>query len=188
MLLAFIVLGIIVTSLIYLANKKEQAGGWHDKGKKSIVPLISTSAILGIGIGGFIDGILLHQILQWHEMLSNKLPPIDLVAKSVNMFWDGVFHAFTLIVTTIGIFFLFSLLSRRDVIISKRLFIGGMVLGWGLFNIVEGVIDHHILKLHNVREISDNVDAWNYGFLVVSVFMIVGAVWAIFSDSKLSNS
>jgi uncharacterized membrane protein len=121
-------------------------------------------------------------------MLSNKLPPIDLVAKSVNMFWDGVFHAFTLIVTTIGIFFLFSLLSRRDVIISKRLFIGGMVLGWGLFNIVEGVIDHHILKLHNVREISDNVDAWNYGFLVVSVFMIVGAVWAIFSDSKLSNS
>jgi uncharacterized membrane protein len=184
MLLAFIVLGIIVISFTYLAHKKEQAGGRLNNGKKSMVPLMSTSVILGIGIGGFIDGIALHQILQWHEMLSNKLPPIDLVSKSVNMFWDGIFHAFTLVVTIIGVFSLFNLLSRTDVFISKRIFIAGMVLGWGLFNIVEGVIDHHILKLHNVREISNYMDVWNYGFLAVSVLMVIAGLRIINVDSR----
>jgi uncharacterized membrane protein len=26
--------------------------------------------IMGLGLGGFIDGIVLHQILQWHHMLT----------------------------------------------------------------------------------------------------------------------
>ena len=26
--------------------------------------------LMGVGLGGFIDGILLHQILQWHHMLT----------------------------------------------------------------------------------------------------------------------
>ena len=181
MLLVFIVLGLLVSLLHYLAYKKDRSGS-GESGKLSIVPLISTSVILGIGIGGFIDGIALHQILQWHEMLSNKLPPDNLVAKSVNMFWDGIFHAFTLIVTVIGVLSLFNLLSRTDVIISKRSFISGMFLGWGLFNIVEGVIDHHILKLHNIREISNNVEAWNYGFLVLSLIMSIAALSIILKD------
>jgi uncharacterized membrane protein len=27
---------------------------------------------MGIGFGGFIEGIVLHQILQWHHMLSHE--------------------------------------------------------------------------------------------------------------------
>lgn len=182
MLLAFIVLAFIVIFLTYLAQKREKRTSYYSSSRLRIVPLISTSVILGIGIGGFIDGIVLHQILQWHEMLSNKLPPVNLIAKSVNMFWDGVFHAFTLLITIIGIFSLFNLLSRTNVIISKRAFLGGMLLGWGLFNIVEGIIDHHLLKLHNVREHTNYIDAWNYGFLAVSLIMIILAVSVIQSS------
>src|SRR5688500_5971320 len=31
----------------------------------------------GVGVGGFVDGILLHQILQWHHMVSDvdDFPP-----------------------------------------------------------------------------------------------------------------
>ncbi len=69
--------------------------------------------VLGNGLGGFIDGILLHQILQWHEMLSNKIEITSVLGKSINMFWDGVFHFFYLIVSFIGILLLWKLLFRK---------------------------------------------------------------------------
>ncbi|HUQ96877.1 MAG TPA: DUF2243 domain-containing protein, partial [Chitinophagaceae bacterium] len=73
MLLPFAVLGAIVA---LLARQSAHAPR----------PLFSVALILGIGIGGFIDGIVLHQVLQWHEMISAKLPPTTYVAKSINMF------------------------------------------------------------------------------------------------------
>jgi len=40
---------------------------------KRPIPLIAAGIFLGLGLGGFVDGILLHQILQWHHMLSNVM-------------------------------------------------------------------------------------------------------------------
>ncbi len=128
--------------------------------------------VLGIGAGGFIDGIVLHQVLQWHEMLSNKLPPTTLVNKSVNMFWDGIFHFFTLLVTLTGIILLWNTGRRTDADRSGKLLTGGMLMGWGIFNVGEGIIDHHLLKLHNVREVSSNPEAWNWGFLAFSLLLL----------------
>ncbi len=53
---------------------------------------------MGIGLGGFVDGILLHQILQWHGMVSHYYPKTslspDVVVRNlqINMFWDGLLH------------------------------------------------------------------------------------------------
>ena len=129
--------------------------------------------VLGIGIGGFIDGIVFHQILQWHEMLSNKISSTTYIGKSVNMFWDGIFHSFTLMVTITGIVLLWKLLHRKDIDRSGNLLSGGLILGWGLFNLLEGIADHQVLKLHNVREVSADKDLWNYGFLAFAVVLIV---------------
>jgi uncharacterized membrane protein len=125
----------------------------------SPVPLLTASLVAGIGFGGFIDGILLHQILQWHEMISNRLPPVDFVSKSVNMFWDGVFHAFTLIYAVTGLGLVWKAMSRPANLKSGRLLLGGLLMGWGIFNLGEGILDHHLLKLHNVREITTSKDA-----------------------------
>ncbi|MDB5192268.1 MAG: hypothetical protein JWQ96_1831, partial [Segetibacter sp.] len=154
MLSAFIVLGVLVTILTALSNKRHTSRLAANPDRKilSPVPLTTASIVLGIGLGGFVDGIVLHQILQWHEMLSNKIPNTEYVGKSVNMFWDGIFHAFCLVVVLIGVVLLWRLLSRKDVDRSGRLLAGGLLLGWGIFNIIEGVIDHHLLKLHNVME------------------------------------
>jgi uncharacterized membrane protein len=89
------------------------------------------------------------------------------------MFWDGIFHFFCLIVVLIGLFLLVKLFFRTDVIISWKTFIGGLFLGWGIFNIVEGVINHHILMLHNVREITTDIVIWNYSFLGISVIFLI---------------
>ena len=49
--------------------------------------------LIGLGLGGFVDGIVLHQILQWHNMLSSVHPPATLPAMHLNMRADGWFHA-----------------------------------------------------------------------------------------------
>ena len=64
--------------------------------------------VLGIGLGGFVDGIVLHQILQWHNMLSNWMPPTTLEAMHVNMVWDGLFHAVVWLVTLVGVLLLWN--------------------------------------------------------------------------------
>ncbi len=190
MLSAFIVLGLLVLLLAFISTRRHRTklAASPSGNLLNPVPLSSVSTVLGIGLGGFIDGIVLHQILQWHEMLSNKLPPTTLVNKSVNMFWDGIFHAFTLVVVFTGVLLLWRLLYRKDISKSGNLLSGGLLLGWGLFNIVEGLIDHHLLNLHNVREITENVEAWNYGFLGISVLMIIGGFALINKTPETSHS
>jgi uncharacterized membrane protein len=184
MLSAFIVLGVLVIVLsIWFSRREKSRHHNHNNVKLTVVPLVTASVTLGIGIGGFIDGTVLHQILQWHEMLSNKLPPLTLINKSVNMFWDGIFHLFCLIVTLVGIILLFKILFRKDVIVTTKTFAGGLLLGWGIFNVIEGIIDHQILKLHNVREVAADNDIWNYGFLGISVLFIFIAIAMIKSGT-----
>lgn len=140
--------------------------------------------VVGIGMGGFVDGIVFHQILQVHEMLSNKISATEYIGKSINMFWDGVFHFFCMAVVLIGIILMWKLLSRKDVDRSGNLFGGGLLLGWGLFNIVEGVIDHQILKLDNVIELAANHNIANFTFLGVSIVMIIIGFLLVNTENK----
>jgi uncharacterized membrane protein len=153
----------------------------------SPVPLTTASMILGIGLGGFIDGIVLHQILQWHEMLSSKVANTTLEGKSINMFWDGIFHFFCLLVVITGIIFLWKLFARPDANKSGKLLSGGLILGWGLFNVVEGVIDHHLLHLHNVKETTTNPALWNYGFILISILMLVIGYILVYKKNHYSH-
>lgn len=174
-LLPFAVLAIIVAAISAVSVKRHNRRlvAFPKQSHLSPVPLMAAATVLGIGMGGFIDGIVLHQILQWHEMLSNKIPATNYVGKSVNMFWDGIFHAFTLLVTFTGVILLWKLLHRKDIDRSGNLLGGGMLFGWGLFNLLEGIADHQVLKLHNVREVTADKEAWNVGFLALSVVFII---------------
>ena len=175
MLSGFIVLAIIVAILTTISAKKHEKKLAANPNVQllSPVPLTTASMVFGIGIGGFIDGIVLHQIFQVHEMLSNKIPATDYIGKSINMFWDGIFHFFCMLVVLTGIILMWKLLFRKDVDRSGKLLGGGLLLGWGLFNIVEGLINHQILKLHNVIELSPNHDIGNYTFLGISAVMLI---------------
>ncbi len=134
--------------------------------------LIAPGALLGIGMGGFLDGIVLHQILQWHTMLSSVVAPVDVVAIKYNMVWDGVFEAFTWAMTAMGIALLWRAGQRSNVPWSTRTFVGSLALGYGSFNLVEGVIDHHLLRLHHVHP-GVNEFGWDVGFLVFGAALVV---------------
>ena len=150
-------------------------------------PLIAAGALMGAGLGGFADGILLHQILQWHNMLSAQIPPDDLVSAKVNMFWDGVFHAAVWVMTVAGVALLWRAGRRSDVPWSGRTFLGALITGWGLFNLIEGVIDHHLLSLHHVREYTDNKLPWDVTFLAFGVALLLAGL-ALIRSGRSSDA
>jgi uncharacterized membrane protein len=127
--------------------------------------MLTAGVVLGLGMGGFIDGIALHQIAQWHNMGSAVLPPHTMAAMSQNMVWDGQFHLATWILTLIGIFMLWS--EGRTHAPTRGVLLGQLIFGWGLFNLVEGIVDHHLLGIHHVRDVPMHVPTYDWIFLAV---------------------
>lgn len=137
--------------------------------------------VLGVGLGGFVDGILLHQILQWHHLLTSTdtdrigVPyyPADTVhGLKINTLWDGLFHTFTWLMVLTGLGLLYSRVQHERGRVWRSGVLGGWVLfGWGLFNVVEGLVDHQILAIHHVRGGAHQV-AWDVSFLAFGVALI----------------
>jgi uncharacterized membrane protein len=135
--------------------------------------------ILGVGLGGFVDGILVHQILQWHHMLTSadtanidvgSYPATTVHGLQMNTLWDGLFHTVTWLAVLIGLGLLYSrVTSSRGRVWASRTLWGWMLVGWGLFNLVEGIIDHHILAIHHVI-------SGQYQTVADILFLIFGAV------------
>jgi uncharacterized membrane protein len=144
---------------------------------------VPSGIVLGLGLGGFIDGIVLHQLLQWHNMGSAVLPPVTMAAMSQNMMWDGLFHMATWILTVVGIYML-----RREGEwgggVPAAAFTGYLLLGWGAFNLIEGVVDHHLLNLHHVRDLPVHVPAYDWIFLTVGGAGLLALGWGLVSRSR----
>lgn len=134
--------------------------------------------LLGAGLGGFVDGIALHQIAQWHNMGSAVLPPTTMDAMRQNMAWDGWFHVGTLLLTLAGVYLLLRDARAGDQLPGAGAFTGQLLLGWGAFNLAEGLIDHHLLDLHHVRDMPVHVPAYDWLFLATGGvgLMILGWV------------
>jgi uncharacterized membrane protein len=128
----------------------------------------NAALLLGIGLGGFLDGIVLHQIAHWHQMLSARMPPATLQAMQQNMAADGWFHLATWAVTIAGVFVLWSAVRGPGRLPSTRSFAGFLLIGWGAFNIAEGVVNHHLLGLHHVRDLPTHVAFYDWAFLILS--------------------
>jgi uncharacterized membrane protein len=137
----------------------------------------SAGILLGLGLGGFFDGIVLHQILQWHHMLTSAGYPADSLSNlEVNTLWDGLFHASTYVFVLLGLLVLWRTAHRTHVRWSGKLLVGTMLIGFGIFNLVEGVIDHHVLGIHHVNETvpRDQWIWWDLGFLIWGAAMLAG--------------
>ncbi|HSK96784.1 MAG TPA: DUF2243 domain-containing protein [Euzebyales bacterium] len=125
------------------------------------VPAIVT----GVGLGGFFDGIFLHQVFQLHHMLSNteearfgiaNYDETTIAGLRTNVLWDGLFHVTTYILVVVGLALLWRALQRmRPVRPPWSLLWGGLLAGWGGFNLVEGVVNHHVLAIHHVYDTGD---------------------------------
>lgn len=130
---------------------------------------IWSGVLMGIGVAGFIDETVFHQILHWHHFYDRGSANAGLVS-------DGLFHAGSWICIVVGIF-LFADLQRRRGTVPRRLW-AGILLGWGAFQVYDGLIQHKVLGLHQVRY---HVDLLPYDL----VWNIAGGVAVLLGASLL---
>ncbi|HEY9891981.1 MAG TPA: DUF2243 domain-containing protein [Candidatus Sericytochromatia bacterium] len=150
--------------------------------------LVAAGILIGAGLlAGFVDGILLHEILQWHHMITSIRPATNLSNLEINTLGDGLFHLGTWLMTVTGGVLLWRAGERRDVVWSGKIFGGSLLLGAGLFDVIEGIIDHQILGIHHVKP-GPNQLVWDVGFLIFgAVLAIIGWIVLRKGQKECSN-
>ena len=131
--------------------------------------------LIGFALGGFLDGILLHQILQWHHVVSGVTDKSDLRFQA----WaDGVFHAIHYLLGVAGIALLYA--RRRDAATEDggRVLAGATLLGFGAWHLLDAVVNHWALGLHRINETVANPLPWDLAFFGLGLASAV-AGWMV---------
>ena len=128
--------------------------------------VIWSGLLAGVGLAAFIDETVFHQLLHWHHFYDKSTLAAGLVS-------DGLFHAFGFTAMVVGLFLLADSL-RRGGFIPKRWW-AALLLGWGGFQLYDGIVQHKLLKLHQIRY---HVTLWPYDLTWngVAVIMIITGV------------
>ncbi|MCM3340571.1 DUF2243 domain-containing protein [Paenibacillus sp. MER TA 81-3] len=137
-----------------------------------------TGFLFGLGLVAFIDETVFHQLLHWHHFYDKSTTDIGLVS-------DGLFHAFSWF-ATIGSSFMFADLRRRDALWLTRWW-GGVLLGGGAFQLYDGIIQHKLMQIHQIRY---NVDILPYDLiwnLTAAAMIAIGIILLIRTRSELAG-
>jgi len=145
--------------------------------------VLRTGIVLGIGVVGTLDQVVLHEWLQWHTLYVHTTP-----------FWrtaiDGVFHLFTAALLFGGGLRLW---SRRDHVRGEgRALAAGILLGMGGFNLYDGTIQHKLLQLHPVREGIENQLPYDIAFIAIAILLLAAGLLlarahrAVYTQSRRS--
>ena len=135
--------------------------------------------MLGLGFGGFIDGIVMHQVLQWHHMVSSKESPDTLDGLQLNTLADGLFHAASFFLVVGGVIVLIAHWRQGRLAHSWAYHGGLIVAGFGLFNIADSIVNHWLVGAHHVRDDLGGPLSWDIGFFVLSV-ALTGLGWMLY--------
>jgi len=145
--------------------------------------VVTAGVLFGLGFSGFFDGVVLHQILQWHHMLTSAgYADTTVAGLKLNTLADGLFHAVAYAFTFSGLVVLWRALERGNLAWSSKTFGGALLMGAGIFDVVEGIIDHQILGIHHVKS-GPNEFAWDMGFLALGAGLAI-AGWLLLQAGK----
>jgi len=129
-------------------------------------PLLLT----GFGLGAFADGIVLHQVLQWHHLVVEYRSADDLEGLEVNTLWDGLFHVGAWLVVVAGLLWL--LIGRSPpAALGLRRVTGHLLIGWGAFHVVDQVVFHLLFAAHHIRMVED-YQLYDWGYTAIGVVLI----------------
>lgn len=136
-------------------------------------------ALIGIGVMAAVDEIVFHQLLGWHHFFDRATPAIGLVS-------DGLLHSAELIVLVAGFFMLVDLVRRGA--LSRTFAWAGVLMGAGGFQLFDGIVDHKVLRVHQIRYVEPLWPydlAWNVFALVV---LAIGVIMARRASQALADA
>ena len=136
--------------------------------------------LLGFALSGFFDGILLHQILQWHHLLSGLESVTDLEHL---VLWDGVFHALMYLVGLVGLWILWR--ERRSAAEppAGRVLLASSLIGFGIWHVLDAVFSHWLLGIHRIRMDSEIPLLWDLAWLFLFGVLFLYFGWRVASTS-----
>ncbi|WP_245922668.1 DUF2243 domain-containing protein [Alkalicoccus saliphilus] len=129
------------------------------------------SFLLGFGFLGAMDGIVFHQLLQWHSVIMDTTETMQIVS-------DGLFHLAVTITLIAGAVILWMGGRPPNLKEGFRRMLSMFLIGGGIFNLVEGIINHHILQIHRVHPEAANPLFYDLAFLASgAVLVIIGVLF-----------
>lgn len=133
--------------------------------------------LTGLALGGFFDGILLHQILQWHHLLS-ALEGEAFRDIRVQILADGAFHALMYVVALIALWMLWRARPEFGAPSANRFLFANVIIGFGAWHVADALFSHWILGIHRIRMETSAPLMWDVAWLVAFGLIpaVVGAV------------
>jgi uncharacterized membrane protein len=131
---------------------------------------------LGFAMSGFFDGILLHQVLQWHHLLSG-LQSARFADMRVQIMADGLFHAAMYLVAAAGLYMLYR--ARADLSLPRggRRLMANFWIGFGVWHVLDAVLSHWVTRIHRIRMDAANPLAWDLAWLFLFGVIPLLAGW-----------
>ncbi|HEU0101863.1 MAG TPA: DUF2243 domain-containing protein [Mycobacteriales bacterium] len=123
-------------------------------------PEVWPAILTGVGLAMTFDEIVFHQLLAWHHLV-----------QSAPLSSDGVLH---LVGTAALVGGVALLILRRPW--QPRRVAGWVIAGAGGFNVYDGIVDHKLLRLHQVREGVPDTLPYDLAWLGVSLVVLLAGV------------
>lgn len=146
------------------------------------MPLVTRTAwsgvLFGIGLAAFLDETFFHQLLHWHHFYDKSTMTVGLVS-------DGFFHAGGFLCIVVGLFLMADTL-RRGGFVPRRWW-GGLLVGAGGFQLYDGIVQHKIFKLHQIRY---HVTIWPYDVawnVLAAIFIVIGIVLLRYGTARVAG-
>ena len=156
---------------------RQREGGLarQDAGRALLWP----GVLVGVGVAGSLDQILLHQLLRWHHFYDRGSQAAGLIA-------DGIFHLSSIVVLVAG---LVPLVRRwRAGPAPRRWAVAGVLLGAGGFNLYDGLVQHKLLGLHQVRAGAPDNLPYDVVFIGLAAAVVLAGLLVLRAGGQASAS
>lgn len=140
---------------------------------------VTAGILLGLGTVAFVDEVVFHQLLQWHHFYDRSTTEMALIS-------DGLFHAFSWFATVASLLMVAAL--RRERTFRGMAFTAGWLTGAGFFQLYDGLVQHKLLGLHQIRYGVNLVPydlTWN---IIAGVLLVAGIVLWVLSGRRSRRS
>lgn len=141
-------------------------------------PVAIAGGVLGLGVGGLFDILVVHLILQRHHVLSGWHDPTTVAGLRRNLVADGLLGTALLVLLLVGIWLLWRAARRPDAAADRSTVVGSALVGWAVFNLLDEIVSHQLLDAHRVAPGPDWL-AWRAVFLLVTLAMLAVGLWFV---------